>query len=143
MAKRLFSQYRLENSLQFNLDVLVRPLVSTTYDSPDEEMENGTTSVVGKRSDPNENDSDIELIACYREVRIFLLQPAAGRKFMTTGLACDTNNGMLLGEDRETLVDVPSEHSGLIKWLLGNPQLDTFSADNSTIPWLSVVKSNH
>ena len=65
-------------SLQFDVEEFVRPLVSAMYESSDEDMEIDTasTTVVNQSLD---DDSDIEVIACYREMPIYLPQLAAGR----------------------------------------------------------------
>ena len=65
-------------SLQFDVEDFIRPLVSALYESSDEDMDIDTasTTVVNQSLD---NDSDIEVIACYRETPIYPPQIAAGR----------------------------------------------------------------
>ena len=70
-------------ALQFTVDDLIQPIVSLSYLSSDEEMD------VDDPSQATENevdrDSDIEVLACYSEIRPFEQQATAGR-FMTTDL---------------------------------------------------------
>ena len=65
-------------SLQFDVEEFIRPLVSALYESSDEDMEIDTvsTTVVNQSLD---DDSDIEVIACYREAPIYPPQPANSR----------------------------------------------------------------
>ena len=82
--KKLFlRKYNLEMALQFTVDNLIRPIVSLSYLSSDEEMEvdDPSQTFIG---DDNQ-DSDIEVLACYREEQAFEPQTVAGR-FMTTDL---------------------------------------------------------
>ena len=78
-AKKIFlSRYLNGMSLQFDVEEFIRPLVSALYESSDEGMEIDTasTTVVNQSLD---DDSDIEVIACYRETPIYPPQLAAGR----------------------------------------------------------------
>ena len=65
-------------SLQFDVEEFIRPLVSALYESSDEDMEIDTvsTTVVNRSLD---DDSDIEVLACYREAPIYPPQLTAGR----------------------------------------------------------------
>ena len=64
-------------SLQFSVDELIQPLVSLTYQSSDEEMEVDCPSS-DTEVDPND-DSDIEVIACYREAPVSIPKTVGGR----------------------------------------------------------------
>ena len=57
-------------SLQFDVEEFIRPLVSALYESSDEDMEIDTvsTTVVNRSLD---DDSGIEVLACYREAPIY------------------------------------------------------------------------
>ena len=57
-------------SLHLNFDELLRPLISASTDCTDEEMENDINSMTKGRRVQDEGGSDIEVIACYREVPI-------------------------------------------------------------------------
>ena len=64
-------------SLQFSVDELIQPLVSLSYLSSDDEME-----VDCPLSETGENpirDSDIEVIACYREAPVSIPEKMGGR----------------------------------------------------------------
>ena len=68
-------------NLQFSLDNLTTPAISLSYFSSDEEMDLDGQSVVatGHVSD----DSDIEVMTCYRQVPIQLRGAVAGRQTTT------------------------------------------------------------
>ena len=69
IAKRLFFRIFLqEMNFYFSLDDLFPTLVSTSYFSSDENLKIGSFSVAG--SDQANVDSDIEVIACYREIPV-------------------------------------------------------------------------
>ena len=70
-------------ALQFTVDDLIQPIVSLSYLSSDEEMEIDDPSQTSVGGD--NQDSDIEVLACYREEQPFEAQTVAGR-FMTTEL---------------------------------------------------------
>ena len=58
-------------SLQFNVEEFIRPLVSDTYNSSDEDMEIDVVSVHDDLTQDDAADSDIEIIACYREAPVY------------------------------------------------------------------------
>ena len=58
-------------SLQFNVEEFIRPLSSEVYNSSDEDMEVDVLSVQEDPLQDDGSDSDIEIIACYREVPMF------------------------------------------------------------------------
>ena len=77
-------------SLQFSVDELIQPLVSVTYQSSDEEMEVDCPSS-DTEVDPND-DSDIEVIACYREAPVSVPKTVGGRG-MTLDLSSCVDSG--------------------------------------------------
>ena len=77
-------------SLPFNLDDLHAPLVSPSYLSSDDPMEIDSISAAGS------DDSDIQVIACYREQPAFSETSAASRQ-----MTVDTTN--CLGGDTSSL----------------------------------------
>ena len=84
IAKNLFlRKYNSEMALQFTVDDLIQPIVSLSYLSSDEEMEIDDPSQTSIGGD--NQDSDIEVLACYREEQTFEPQTVAWR-FMTTEL---------------------------------------------------------
>ena len=83
IAKKLFFRIFLqEMNFYFSLDNLSPILVSPSYFSSDENLEIGSFSVAG--SDQANVDSDMEVIACYREIPIYP-QDTLSRRLMTTG----------------------------------------------------------
>ena len=64
----LISRYLEQISLQNNLDDWAPPLVSASFDSPDEDMEVYTIPNTEAINDLDGRDSDVEVIACYREM---------------------------------------------------------------------------
>ena len=78
----------MEMNLQFNLEDLTTSAISPSYLSSDEDMEVDIESVeaTGEPSD----DSDIEVIACYRHV--------PGRTGISSGTADDNGTVRLYGQ---------------------------------------------
>ena len=83
------SRYLTEMSLQFSVDELIQPLVSLSYLSSDDEME-VDCPLSQTEVDPND-DSDIEVIACYREAPISIPKVVGGRG-MTLDLSSCVDN---------------------------------------------------
>ena len=81
--KILLRKYNLEMALQFTVDDLIQPIVKLSYLSSDGEMEVDDPSQTSKAED--DQDSDIEVLACNKEAQSFGPQAVAGR-FMTTEL---------------------------------------------------------
>ena len=64
-------------SLQFSVDELIQPLVSLSYLSSEEDMEVDCTST---ETEPDlDHDSDIEVIACFRETSMSIPRKVGGR----------------------------------------------------------------
>ena len=113
-------------SLQFDVEEFIRPLVCALYESSDEDMEIDTvsTTVVNRNLD---DDSDIEVLACYREAPIYHPQLTAGR-----AMTFDLPTG---GDDQDYLQCGPSGSIGstfdpsdsLIDWVIGSPPLQTYA----------------
>ena len=57
-------------SLQFDVEEFIRPLVSALYESSEEDMEVNLTSVTVTEQE-QEPDSDIEVVACYKQAPIY------------------------------------------------------------------------
>ena len=98
IAKILFLQRISEEmSLQFTRDHNIRPLVSLSYLSSDEDMEIDAVSVTNGL-DNQDIDDDIQVLACYRESVPYPPQLVAGRT-MTTELTQCLNDLSLSHED--------------------------------------------
>ena len=83
IAKKIFlNRYETTMSLTFNLDDLRAPLVSPSYFSSDDPMEIDSISAAGS------DDSDIQVIACYREQPTFSETSAAGRQMTIDTTKC-------------------------------------------------------
>ena len=65
-------------SLQFDVEEFIRHLVSALYESSGEDKEGDSASVTAIEQD-QDTDSDIEVIACYRETPVYPPQLAGGR----------------------------------------------------------------
>ena len=74
----------MEMNLQFPIDDLVNPPVSPSYFSSEEEMDVDIQSVEATVS--SSDDSDIKVIACYRQLPV-QTQQAVGTRQMTTDLS--------------------------------------------------------
>ena len=68
--KTFLPGYRQEMSMHFNSEEITQPLVSSAYESTDEEMDVDVVFMTDSRTDQIDNDSDIEVIARYREMLI-------------------------------------------------------------------------
>ena len=79
----------MEMNIQFSIDDLVNPPVSPSYFSSGEEMDVEIQSVEATVS--SSDDSDIEVIACYRQLPV-QTQPTVGGRQMTTDLSGCSNN---------------------------------------------------
>ena len=91
IAQKIFlNRYRTTVSLTFNLDDLRALLVSPSYFSSDDPMEIDSISAAGS------DDSDIQVIACYREQPAFSETSAAGRQMTIDTTQC-------LGDDSSSL----------------------------------------
>ena len=64
-------------SLQFSVDELIQPLVSLSYLSSDDEME--VDCPLSETEVDPDGDSDIEVIACYREAPVSIPKKVGGR----------------------------------------------------------------
>ena len=85
----LLERYRMEMNLQFSIDDLVNPPVSPSYFSSGEEMDVDIQSVEATVS--SSDDSNIEVIACYRQLPV-QTQPTVGGRQMTTDLSGCSDN---------------------------------------------------
>ena len=66
-------------SMQFDVEDFIRPLVSALYESSEKDMEVDSASVTAIEQG-QDADSDIEVIACYREAPVFPPQLAGGEQ---------------------------------------------------------------
>ena len=126
IAKKLFlRKYNLGIALQFTVDDLIQPIVSLSYLSSDEEMEVDDPSQASVRED--DQDSDIEVLACYRETQPLELQAVAGR-YMTTELpGCLDDLSIPETLHRPSPTDENYPPSGLVDLVLGqSPPLESF-----------------
>ena len=82
-------------SLTFNLDDLRAPLVSPSFFSSDDPMENDSISAAGS------DDSEIQVIACYREQPAFSETSVAGRQMTTDTTHCfgDDSSSLWPGDE--------------------------------------------
>ena len=79
--KLILKKFQAEMSLQFTVDDLINTLVSLAYLSSEEQMEIDDPKSAVEAAD---NDTDIEVIACYSEQPTPKPQAVAGR-----GMTCD------------------------------------------------------
>ena len=107
-------------TLQFDVEEFIRPLVSALYESSDEDMDIDTasTTVVNQSLD---EDSDIEVIACYRETQIYPPQLAAGRAmtFDITDCGDDQPHPQYRASGSIGSTFDPSDR--LVDWIVGSP----------------------
>ena len=109
-------------SLQFDVEELIRLLVSALYESSEEDLEVDSASVTVIEQE-QDADSDIEVIACYWEAPVYPPQLAGGRA-MTFDLG-------LCGEEETQHTYGPSgsisstfdPSDSLVDWFVGSPPL--------------------
>ena len=90
IAKKHFLHRHLtELSLQFSVDELIQPLVSLSFLSSDEEMKVDCL-LSGTEVDPDV-DSDIEVIACFREAPVPIPKIVGGRGMTLDLFSCVDN----------------------------------------------------
>ena len=81
-------RYKSEMALQFNCELHPRSLVDLSYQSSDEYMDvdsiTSTKDILGVEND----DDDIQVLACYRVNPVFPPQLAAGRAMTTELTEC-------------------------------------------------------
>ena len=87
-------QHLVEMSLQFSVDELIQPLVSLSSLSSDDETE--VDFPLSETEVDQAEDSDIEVIACYREAPISISQRVGGRE-MTLDLSGCVDSGSQIG----------------------------------------------
>ena len=95
IAKKIFlSRYQLKMEMQFTFDEMTNFLVSPAYFSSEEEEEMDVyfLSVSVEGTGRHSDDSDIEVIACYRPVPVSQAKPPSPRK-MTADLAGCVDDG--------------------------------------------------
>ena len=107
------------------MDTNIRPLVSLSYHSSDEDMEVDAMSMTDGL-DNYDSDDDIQVLACYRESTPFPSQLAAGRA-MTSELTQCLNDLSLPPED---LIDSASTFTKpsqeLLNWCVGGPKNNAY-----------------
>ena len=108
-------------ALQFFMEGRPRSLVSLSYVSSDEDMEVDSIASVQDHLDNDEENDEIQVLACYYESPRFPPQIAAGRA-MTTSLTQKLNDLNLPADSLLETIDtftVPSDK--LINWAIGHP----------------------
>ena len=123
------SRYLNDMSLQFDVEEFVRPLVSALYESSDEDMEIDTasTTVVNQSLD---DDSDIEVIACYREMPIYPPQLAAGRAMTFEGPFNLNEQSNLPWGQSGSIGSTIDPSDSLIDWFVGSPPSQTYVCED-------------
>ena len=117
-------------SLQFNVEEFIRPLVSEIYNSSDEDMEVDILSGHEEQLPDDGPDSDIEIIACYREVPVFPPQLVGGRA-MTTDFDTDESNLTQSQYGRQgSVASITDPSDSLIEWFVGNPPQQTYKEED-------------
>ena len=113
-------------SLQLDVEEFVRPLVSALYESSDEDMEIDTasTTVVNQSFD---DDSDIEVIACYREIPIYPPQLAAGRAMTFEATHYGDDQSYPQCEPSGSIGSTFDPSDSLVDWFVGSPPLQTYA----------------
>ena len=116
-------------SLQFNVEEFIRPLVSDTYNSSNEDMEIDVVSVHDDLTQDDGADSDVEIIACYRDAPVYPPQLVAGRA-MTTDFDTYENNPTQSQYGQSGPVASTTDPSdSLIEWLVGSPNQRTYNEE--------------
>ena len=114
-------------SLQFDVEEFIRPLVSGLYNSSEEDMEIDSASVVAEDQDA---DSDIEVIACYRETPIYPPQLAGGRAMTFEQNACGDEEALFPHGQAGSIDSTFDLSDNLVDWFVGSPPTGTHSAND-------------
>ena len=117
-------------SLQFNVEEFIRPLVSDIYNSSDEDMEVDALSVHKDLPQDDGAHSNIEIIACFREVPMFPPQLAAGRAMTTEFSACENHLTQSQNGQSGSVASTTEPSDSLIEWFVGNPPQRTYHEED-------------
>ena len=116
-------------SLQFDVEEFIRPLVSALYESSEEDMEIDSASVTAIEQD-QDADSDIEVIACYRETPVYPPQLAGGRA-MTFDHDAHTDDEIQYFCGPSGSLDSKFDPSdSLVDWLVGSRPTQSYRAND-------------
>ena len=115
-------------------------MVSSLHESSDEDIDIDTasTTVVNQSLD---NDSDIEVIACYRETPIYPPQLAAGRAMTFEITDCGDDQPHPQCEPSGSIGSTFDPSDSLIDWILGSPPLQTYAEGDPNHLWHIVAES--
>ena len=117
-------------SLQFNVEEFIRSLVSDTYNSSDEDMEIDVVSVHDDLTQDDGADSDIEIIACYRDAPVYPPQLVAGRAMTTDFDTYEHNPTQSQYGQSGPVASTTDPSDSLIEWLVGSPNQQTYNEEN-------------
>ena len=101
-------------------------MVNALYESSDEDMDIDTasTTVVNQSLD---EDSDIEVIACYRESQIYPPQLAAGRAMTFDFTGCGNDQPYPEYGTSGSIGSTFDSSESLVDWIVGSPPLQTYA----------------
>ena len=114
-------------SLQFDVEEFIGPLVSALYESSEEDMEidSAPVSVIEQEQDA---DSDIEVIACYREAPVYPPQLAGGRAMTFDLDTCGEERAQYPYGQAGSIGSTLDPSDGLVDWFVESPPTRTYTA---------------
>ena len=116
-------------SLQFDIEEFIRPLVSALYEFSEEDMEVDSASVTAIEQD-QDTDSDIEVIACYRETPVYPPQLAGGRAMTFEQDAYVDDEIKYLCGPSGSFDSTFDPSDSLVDWLVGSPPTQSHTAND-------------
>ena len=114
-------------SLQFDVDEIIRPLVSALYESSEEDMEVDSASVTVIEQDA---DSDIEVIACYREAPVYPPQLAGGRAMTFYLVTCGEEGTQHTYGPSGSISSTFDPSDSLVNWFVESPPSHTYTTND-------------
>ena len=111
-------------SLQFSMEESIKPLVSLSYQTADEDMEKDSISVTDGLHN-QDSDDEFQVIACYRENAPFPNQLVAGRATTTEQTNCLNELSLQVEELFESISTFTEHSQDLLEWCVGGPSCDS------------------
>ena len=107
-------------SLQFDVEEFIRPLVSALCESSEEDMEVDSASVTVIEQE-QDADSDIEVIACYREAPVYTPQLTGGRAMTFDLDTCGEDGTQHTIGPSGSISSAFDPSDSLVDWFVGSP----------------------
>ena len=114
-------------------------MVSALYESSDEDMDIDTASTTMVNQSLDE-DSDIEVIACYSESQIYPPQQTAGRAMTFDFTGCGNDQPYPEYGTSRSIGSTFDPSDSLVDWIVGSPLCKPMPREIRTIVWQIVAE---